>query len=312
MKKGLFTLIICGILLIPVKSSATVPKAATIVINADTKEIISGNHYKTPMKIASTTKIMTAIIAMENASSSDIFTVSANAQNQEGSSVYLRAGQKIHLRELLYALMLNSGNDAAMAIAENVANSSEEFVKMMNEKAKDIGCKNTNFENPSGLPAENHYSTAYDMSIIMAYAMKNDFFREIVVQKEYQIKNNSDVTYLRNHNKLLWLYPYCIGGKTGFTKESGRCLVTASSKDEKNIVCVTLNCSDDWQQHISMSEKAFEKISRVKIIEKNNIITTKKINSPPVNLIADSDVTVTLSDKNENSLLCKIFLNENF
>ena len=309
MKKRIFLLAL-SISLFPFKSiNATYENTgASIVINADTREIISGENYKTTMGMASTTKIMTAIIAIENASASDVFTVSLNAQNQEGSSVYLRAGQSITLKELLYALMLNSGNDAAMTIAENVGGSMEDFVVMMNEKALEIGCTNTNFENPSGLPSDKHYSTAYDMALIMAYAMENDFFMEIISQKEYQLHCENSITYLKNHNKLLWQYPHCIGGKTGYTKDSGRCLVTCSEKDDKRVVCVTLNDKNDWQNHINFSESAFDKIKNVTIIEKYDIITTKKINNIPVNLLAKEDITLSLMNKSKRNLLCRIEL----
>lgn len=290
--------------------AVTTEAESCVVINADTREIIYSKNHKTPLGIASTTKIMTAIIATENASGGDLFTVSENAQNQEGSSIYLRKGEKYTLRELLLGLMLNSGNDAAMTIAENIGSSYTDFISLMNEKAKEIGCRNTNFENPSGLPSDNHYSTAYDMALIMAYAMENDLFMEIVSQKEYQLKTDESVTYLRNHNKLLWQYPYCIGGKTGFTKTSGRCLVSASEKDGKRIVCVTLNDRNDWEDHKALSEYAFEKINKVRIVDKFDILTTKKINKTPINLIARDDVDIFLTTKSKRNLVCKLYINE--
>lgn len=309
MKKSFFFLIML-LYILPTTNIFASEKSASIVINADTGEIIFGENYNTKMAIASTTKIMTAIVAMENSSATDIFAVSKNAESQEGSSVYLAAGQKITQKELLYALMLNSGNDAAMAIAENICDTQENFAKLMNEKVTELNLKNTHFENPSGLPSPEHYSTAYDMSIIMAYAMKNDYFAEIVSKKEHQIESRSGITYLKNHNKLLWQYPYCVGGKTGFTKEAGRCLVTCSKKDGKTIVCVTLDYPDDWQYHINSSEKAFEKIEKVKILDQYDILTTKKINQIPVNLIAKDDVFICMSEKNKRNLVCKISLDD--
>jgi len=309
MIKKLTVFILCIFQFIPEEGFCQ-ESGASIVINADTREVIFGNNYNTPMAIASTTKIMTAIIAIENSSASDIFTVSVNAQNQEGSSVYLKAGQKISQKELLYSLMLNSGNDAAMTIAENIGGTSDGFASMMNEKAKELGLKNTNFENPHGLPSDNHYSTAYDMAQIMAHAMKSDYFMEIVSQKEYQLKNVESITYLKNHNKLLWQYPYCTGGKTGYTKSAGRCLVTCSQKDGKSIVCVTLNHPDDWQDHITYSDEAFKKIDTIKVMSKYQIITTKKINNIPVNILSKEDVTLSLMNKNRKNLRCKLTLNE--
>lgn len=310
MKKTLLSITLCLTLFCPQNANAE-HISASITINADTREVLFGENYTTPLPIASTTKIMTAIIAIENASPKDVFTVSEKAQNQEGSSVYLRKGENITVHELLLALMLNSGNDAAMVIAENVGGSEENFVSMMNEKAKELGCKNTNFENPSGLPSDRHFSTAYDMAIIMAYAMQSDFFMEIVSQKEYQIKTESTTTYLKNHNKLLWQYPYCIGGKTGYTKDAGRCLVSCSEKDGKRIVCVTLNQHDDWQVHMENSEKAFEKVKKIKLFEKYEIITTKKINGVPVNLLSGDDVSIFMASRNKRHLICRILLDEN-
>jgi len=310
MRKTLLSLALCITLFSPIKASAY-NTSASITINADTREILFGENYTTPLPIASTTKIMTAIVAMENASQQDVFTVSEKAQNQEGSSVYLRKGEKITAKELLFALMLNSGNDAAMVIAENVGGTEENFVNMMNEKAKELGCKKTNFENPSGLPSDRHFSTAYDMAIIMAYAMKNDLFMEIVSQKEYQIKTESTTSYLKNHNKLLWQYPYCTGGKTGYTKDAGRCLVSCSQKDGKSIVCVTLNKHDDWQIHMDYTNKAFEKVKEMEIFEKYDIITTRKINGLPVNLLAGEDISIFIASRNKRNLICRILLDEN-
>lgn len=310
MRKTLLYLALCITLFSPQGVSADCT-SASITINADTREILFGENYTTPLPIASTTKIMTAVIAIENASAQDVFTVSEKAQNQEGSSVYLRKGEKLTARELLLALMLNSGNDAAMVIAENVGGSEEGFVNMMNEKAKELGCRNTNFENPSGLPSDRHFSTAYDMAIIMAYAMQNDFFMEIVSQKEHRIETESTTTYLKNHNKLLWQYEYCTGGKTGYTKDAGRCLVSCSEKDGKSIVCVTLNRSDDWKLHKDYSDKAFEKVRKMKLFDKYDIITTRKINGVPVNLLAGDDVSVFIAARNKRHLLCRILLDEN-
>lgn len=307
MLKLIFILAICSIFN-PI--SYAEENSASITINTTTREIIQGENFQTPMAIASTTKIMTAILTIENSSSTDIFTVSENAQNQEGSSVYLRSGQKITQKELLYALMLNSGNDAAMTLAENIGGNLDTFIMMMNEKAKSIGCNNTNFKNPSGLPASNHYSTAYDLAIMTAYAMESDYFRDIVNQKEFQIKTDSSITYLRNHNKLLWKYPYCIGGKTGYTKEAGRCLVSCAEKNGKSIINVTLNHPDDWNDHINYSESAFECINNIKISEKYSILTTKKINGIPTNLLTGDDIILPLADRNKNNLCCKIKLKD--
>lgn len=310
MFKKITALAVCMCLVPTVCYAMETSAESSVVINAQTRQILYNDNAYEKKGMASTTKIMTAIVALENASTNDIITVSANAQNQEGSSIYLRAGDKITLEDLLYGLMLNSGNDAAVAIAEGVGESTEEFVKMMNSKAKEIGCKDTHFKNPNGLSDPEHYSTAYDMALIMAYAMENETFSKIVSTKEYQIKNDSSVTYLKNHNKLLWQYEGCIGGKTGFTKITGRCLVSCAEKDGIRIIAVTLNDRDDWRDHKNLFEYAFDKLENVEIIHKNEILCTKRIRGVKVNLLAGDDFSVQLKNGSKRELYCKIKLDE--
>ncbi len=283
---------------------------SSIVISMDTRQILYNDNAFEKMGMASTTKIMTALVALENGNTSDIFTVSKNAQNQEGSSIYLRTNDKITLEALLYGLMLNSGNDAAVAIAEGIGGSVESFVKMMNEKAKEIGCRNTQFKNPNGLSDPEHYSTAYDLALIMAYAMENEEFAKIVSTKEYQIKNENSVTYLRNHNKLLWQTKECIGGKTGFTKANGRCLVSCAEKDGVRIVAVTLNAHNDWNDHKSLYDYAFKKIKKTEVIKKNEILCTRSIRGTKVNILAGESFIADLKNGKKHGILCKINLDE--
>ena len=265
---------------------------AYILMEQNTRQIIKCKNENMTMPIASTTKIMTAIIAAENADPEDVFTVSENAQNQEGSSIYLREGDRISVKDLLYGLLLNSGNDAAVALSEGVSGSTDEFVRLMNDKAREIGCKNTSFKNPSGLCEEDHYSTAYDLALITAYAKDVPLISEIMATKFYNIEDTSSITYLKNHNKLLWQYKYCTGGKTGFTKLSGRCLATTAEKDGVRLVAVTLNCPDDWRVHRGLLDYGFESVSKIAIIEKGNVITTRTINGTKVDIIADDEVIV--------------------
>lgn len=286
--------------------------SAYILIESDTRQIIKKENENSRLPIASTTKIMTAITAIENADLDDIFTVSEKAQNQEGSSIYLRMGDKISVKDLLYGLMLNSGNDAATVLAEGVSGSVEAFSQLMNEKAKEIGCKNTNFKNPSGLNEEGHYSSAYDMALIMAYAMENKQFREITGRKRYNIDNGESITYLKNHNKLLWQYEYCTGGKTGYTKLSGRCLVTTSEKDGVRLIAVTLNNPDDWKIHKELFEYGFGVIKDTEVIRKNSILATKEINGTKVNLIAAEDVKIPIVSGKRAKITGKIHLKERY
>lgn len=219
-------------------------------------------------RIASITKIMTAILAVESGKLDETVKVSRSAAYAEGSSIYLIPGEKIKLENLVYGLMLRSGNDAANAIAEHVGGSMEGFVFMMNQKAKEIGMSNTVFSNPSGLDSDkNHYSTAYDMALLMRYAMHNDSFRLISGTKMHSFKHEDGSRHWRNKNRLLTeKYKYTTGGKTGYTKKAGRTLVTTATKNEKDMVAVTLNASDDWNDHISMYEYGFENYKMKKLL----------------------------------------------
>lgn len=311
MLRKLFFAII-AVFLISSTAFAEEENSSYILIEGRTRQVIKKENENLPLPIASTTKIMTAITAIENADLEDIFTVSQNAQNQEGSSIYLREGDKISVKDLLYGLMLNSGNDAATVLAESISGSVDAFAQLMNEKAQKIGCKNTNFKNPSGLNEEGHYSSAYDLALIMAYAMENEKFREIVGTKRYNIDDCESITYLKNHNKLLWQYEYCTGGKTGYTKLSGRCLVTTAEKDGIRLIAVTLNNPDDWKTHKELFQYGFGEVKNREIIKKNSILTTKIINGTKVNLIAGDDVKIPIISGKRAKLTGKIHLKERY
>ncbi|MEO3945240.1 D-alanyl-D-alanine carboxypeptidase family protein [Gorillibacterium sp. CAU 1737] len=211
------------------------------------------------MRIASTTKIMTAILAVEYGHLSDKVTVTSNASGKEGSSIYLKAGEEMSLNDLLYGLMLRSGNDAATAIAEHVGGSQEGFVYLMNQKAEELGMVGSHFANPSGLDAEDHYSTAHDMAKLAAYALKNPLFREIVKTKSKRISREDEPwdTVWTNKNKMLSLYPGSDGVKTGFTKLSRRCLVSSATRNGQQLAAVTLNDGNDWADHSRMLDYGF-------------------------------------------------------
>ena len=310
MLKRLMCITIAFVLLCPKAYAVETSAESAVVINSKTRQVLYADNEKTRRGMASTTKIMTAVVALENKNTTDIITVSENAQNQEGSSVYLRKGDNISLSDLLYALMLNSGNDAAVAIAEGVAENVESFVGMMNEKASELGLSDTNFKNPSGLPDEEHYSTAYDMAMLMAYAMENEEFRKIVATKEHQIETASGITYLRNHNKLLWQNEMFIGGKTGYTKKNGRCFVSCTQKDGVELICVTLDDRDDWRDHTTLHEYGFGRVQKVMVTEKNEILCTRKIRGKRVNILADEDLELALIGGRKKDITCKIHLEE--
>ena len=204
--------------------------------------------------IASTTKIMTAIVCLENADLSDVVNVKAEHCAVEGSSMYLKAGEKYTVKELLQGLLLASGNDAALALADHISGTSREFVALMNDKAEELGMNNSRFANPHGLDAKEHYSTARDMAKLMFYCMDNQEFKDLVSCYCTTIKGNS----YTNHNKLLKIYPGCIGGKTGFTSAAGRCLVTCCEKNGIRLVCVTLADADDWNDHMKLYDYVYE------------------------------------------------------
>jgi len=265
---------------IPQRTKAQDVSAQSAILMEQTSgRVLFEKDAHTKRRIASITKIMTAILAIESGKLDETVTVSARAVRAEGSSIYLKEGEKIKLRDLVYGLMLRSGNDAAVAIAEHVGGSVEGFVFLMNQKAAEIGMRDTHFANPHGLDdAENHYSTAYDMALLMRYAMYNDTFRKISGTKVYRAPNpdeNWDRIW-RNKNKLLTnLYEYCTGGKTGYTKRAKRTLVTSAEKDGLELIAVTLNAPDDWNDHISMYEYGFDhyvlaKVSKERIGQRVN------------------------------------------
>jgi D-alanyl-D-alanine carboxypeptidase len=219
------------------------------------------------MGMASTTKIMTCLVAIENCPLEKKVAVSDKAIGVEGSSIYLQKGETLTMKHLLYALMLQSANDAATAIACEISGSIEGFAELMNKKAQELGLKNTHFTNPHGLYDENHYTTARDLALITKHALDNPTFREIVSTKKTVIPLNNDegARALVNHNKLLRIYDGAIGVKTGFTKKTGRCLVSAAQKDDTTIIAVTLNAPDDWNDHKSMLDMGFDKIQTVSL-----------------------------------------------
>ncbi|PLS16398.1 D-alanyl-D-alanine carboxypeptidase [Bacillus sp. M6-12] len=229
-------------------------------------------------RIASITKIMTAILAIESGKMDRMVKISDKAIGTEGSALYLKNGQKMKLEDLVYGLMLRSGNDAAVAIAEYVGGSFDGFIWMMNQKAEEIGMKNTNFSNPHGLDnTKNHYSTAYDMALLTRYAMNNEQYKKIAGTKKHRAPNlmeGWDYVW-RNKNKLLSMYEHCTGGKTGYTKLAKRTLVSTATKGDMNLVAVTLDDGDDWNDHIKMYETAFLEYDLTEVIPEGPVKEVK-------------------------------------
>ena len=215
--------------------------AASIVIDVATGSILYEKNIHEKLAMASTTKIMTALLAIENVPMDKIVTVNPKAQGIEGSSIYLKSNEKIKMADLVYGLMLRSGNDAAVAIAYEIGGGSyEKFIELMNSKAREIGAKNTNFVNPNGLYDSNHYTTAYDLALITREALKNPIFKEVTKTKMW-VAEREEFKYFSNKNKILNSYEGGDGVKTGFTKKSGRCLVASATRDNMQLIAVTLN-----------------------------------------------------------------------
>lgn len=236
-----------------VDAAPSVSARSAILIEASTGTVMYEKNPDERLLIASTTKLMTALVALENASLSEVVEVAPECEGVEGSSMYLKAGDKLTMRELLYGLMLESGNDAAVAVACHISGGVEGFVKLMNQRAQSLGLENTHFANPHGLNAEGHYSSARDLAKIMAEGMKNPLFAEIATTKTITFGAR---TYT-NHNKLMWSYEGMEAGKTGFTKKAGRTLVTCACRDGLRLICVTLNDGDDWNDHAALYDMAF-------------------------------------------------------
>ncbi len=232
------------------------------LLNADTFEVLDAKNAHQRLPMASTTKLMTALILAEQNTPDRIVVTTKEMVTVEGSSMGLLQGDTVSFYDLLVGLMLPSGNDAANTVAIAVAGSVEAFAEMMNKRAKEIGMQNTHFVTPSGLDADGHYSTSYDMALLGAVVLKNPLIASVVKEKKISVTfgNPPYQRVLYNHNKLLDRYEYCIGLKTGFTKKSGRCLVSAAERDGCRVVCATLNAPDDWNDHINLLSKGLSQL----------------------------------------------------
>jgi D-alanyl-D-alanine carboxypeptidase (penicillin-binding protein 5/6) len=284
--KKIYVYIVAFILIVsPITTEAndicppqTAAKAA-IVMDQQSGRILYEKNINEKLPMASTTKIMTILLALEYGNLNDIVTISKRACNVGGSSIWLSPGEKITLDNLLYGLMLNSGNDAATAIAEHIGGSVENFVHMMNLKASEIGASNTHFVTPSGLDIDinDHYTTAYDLALITRYAFNNyEKFAQIVSTKEKTIPwyGHDWGRYLKNKNKLLWQYDGADGVKTGYTKKAGRCLVSSATRNGHRLIAVVLNSGPMWEDSEKMLDYAFAKYKYKLIINKGQVAKT--------------------------------------
>ncbi len=264
-------IILLLLLLIPFNIKA-LSASSYIVMDMDSGRVLEGKNTDKVSLIASTTKILTAITAMEYGNLDDVVKINEDILKAYGSGIYVQVGEELTLDDLLYGLMLRSGNDAALAIASYVGDSVDNFVFMMNEVAKKIGMKDSYFVNPSGLEENDgsaNKSTVYDMALLTKYAMNNENYRRIVSTKEIIVKSSYKTYRWINKNKLLSSYKYCTGGKTGYTKKAHRTLVTTASKDNMNLIVVTFNDGNDFKDHKDLYEKYFNNYERVKVIDKD-------------------------------------------
>lgn len=261
-----------AVLFFPVEAQAVSAKRA-YVLDAVSGRILYQRNPDERSLIASTTKIMTALVVCEQCNVLDRMRIPGEAVGIEGSSMYLKEGEVLSLQELLYGLMLSSGNDAAVALAIYCGGTVEGFAEMMNDKARNLGLTGTHFENPNGLDCPGHYSTARDLAVLAAYAMENPVFYKTVSAKNVKAGER----YLTNHNKLLWRVPGADGVKTGYTKAAGRILVSSATRNDRRIIAVTIDDPDDWQDHGKLLEEGFSRYTIQRIITAGDKVGTLEV-----------------------------------
>lgn len=284
---------------------------AMCVLDKDSKRILYCKNQNESLPMASTTKVVTAITVLENCKDlNQVITINKHAVGVEGTSIYLRQDEQISVMDLLYGLMLRSGNDSATALAYHVGGSVDGFASLMNNFAKKVGAKNSHFANPHGLDNPNHYTTAYDLALITCHALNNPTFKQIVSTKNHIISatNKSDKRYLTNKNRLLSSLTGCCGVKTGFTSKAGRCLVSACERDNRTTVCVVLNCGPMFEESVNLIESSFEDYSNKKVVDKNKEIYNEYLlddKAGRLYLYAEKDVYCPIKQGEEDKIQIK-------
>lgn len=261
-----------AVLLLPVQALGVSARRA-YVLDAVSGRVLYQRQPDERSLIASTTKIMTALVVCEQCNVLDRMRIPKEAVGIEGSSMYLREGEVLTVQELLYGLMLSSGNDAAVALAIYCGGTVEGFAEMMNDKARNLGLKGTHFENPNGLDSPGHYSTAHDLAVLAAYAMENPVFYKTVSAKSVKAGER----FLTNHNKLLWRVNGADGVKTGFTKAAGRILVSSATRNGRRIIAVTIDDPNDWQDHSALLEEGFSRYQVQRLISRGDVVGTLEV-----------------------------------
>lgn len=291
----------------------SVSAKAAAAIDVQTGRILYEKNATQQMLIASTTKIITAIVAIESGKDLDsVVTVSKSAAGKEGSSIYLKVGEKQTLRNLLYAVMLRSGNDAATAVAEYCGDGSEQkFVDMMNAKVKELGLTGTHFANPHGLDAKGHYSTAHDMAILSAYALRNPTFAQIVKTEVIKIPQPGEAwdRKMYNKNKMLDRYDGADGVKTGYTKAAGRCLVSSATRDGRQVAVVTLDDPNDWLDHSNLLTYGFTKYANTSVFKSHDVIQSVPVEdgiAKQVDIVAGQDFKYPVRNDERDKLRTEV------
>lgn len=287
-------MVLVAVLLFSVDAQAISAQKA-ILMDATTGRVIYEQRADEESLIASTTKIMTALVVCQQCNVLDRVRIPQEAVGIEGSSMYLKAGEILTVQELLYGLMLQSGNDAAVALAIYAGGTVEGFAQMMNDKARALGLENTHFENPNGLDAPDHHSTARDLAVLAAYAMEDPIFQKTVSTKQIKIGDR----YLTNHNKLLWRVDGAEGVKTGFTKAAGRILVSSAQRDGRRLVCVTINAPDDWNDHAELLEQGFRDYAVKQILSEGDVLGYRPVvggDAAKVSLVAEEGFSYALAE----------------
>ena len=308
--KKISVFIILFLIMFPIRIRAIGTNASSaILMDSDSNRILYSHNIHDIKSVASISKIMTAIIAIESGKLDDKIVVGKEIKKAYGSAIYLKEGEILTLRDLLYGLMLRSGNDAALVIANYVGKDVDKFVKMMNEKANLLEMKDSTFNNPSGLDEEKaNYSSAYDMDVLMSYAIKNKEFKNIVSTKKYKLTTNKSNYIWYNKNKLLNNYKYTTGGKTGYTKIAKRTLVTTASKNNLNLVVVTLNDGNDWYDHKNLFEYGFSNCKTYKILKKGVLNIYDERYYSKYDLYIKNNYKYVFKKNEENNVVIKINL----
>lgn len=280
----------------PVSKAALGSSASgACLIELSTKKVLYASSAHTKLPMASTTKVMTALLAIEHGNLDDLVKTPNEAYAVEGSSIYLEQGEELSLRDLVYGLMLSSGNDAAVSIAVHIGGSVEGFAELMNAKARELGAMNTHFVTPNGLNDENHYTTAYDLSLICACAMENSIFRTVVATQYHRTATGNVQRTFKNKNKLLWQYEGGAGIKTGYTKAAGKCLAFAAERSGMTLIGVVLACPDMLNEAKAMLDYGFENYSMQRIMSAGTPVTTISVDEGAqkrLQLSVNSDVSV--------------------